>query len=54
LLHPVNTISLAKTLDIEHVRQNIIVKYKYTIDMSKILVYYIKTRDNTGLQMSII
>jgi len=44
LLHPVNTISLAKTLDIEHVRQNIIVKYKYTIDMSKILVYYIKTQ----------
>jgi len=38
VLHSVNTISLAKPLDIEHVRQNIIVKYKYTIDMSIILV----------------
>jgi hypothetical protein len=38
MLHSVNTISLAKPLDIEHVRQNIIVKYEFTVDMSRILV----------------
>jgi hypothetical protein len=38
MLHSVNPNSLAKPLDIEYVKGNIIVRHKNIIDMSRILV----------------